>query len=299
MPGRWGFQLLPIEMQILPFSALPAQTLGAGCRTGGPWGGDGAVGAGRGCWLQGQGAREMQHWAPHSHTSLGFASPTVHFFGLFTPDFPFFFPHHSSLQLPGHAGVAARIRSRRDPAESPTSGVHVPAYKYSTKLCAVYPEPLCWRWVLAEQTRPTPLGKHSIFYLNVKQGSCSLDAQPPAGLGRADGWHRGPTAVPRLAAAGAGPCARSGEGAAWLSESLTSAFLQVLLSQQWQHGAGRGRQHPLPPWGPQPVARAHGPSWPLPPRPSESTGTASLWHCDSAPSRKTKGGPPRVPRARG
>lgn len=195
--------------------------------------------------------------------------------------------------------MAARIRSRRDPGESPTSGVHVPSYKYSAKLCAVYPEPLCWRRVLAEQTRPTPLGKHSIFYLNVKHGSCSLDAQPPAAPGRADGWHRAPTAVPGLAAAGAGRRARGGEGAAWLSAALTSAFLQVLLSQQWRHGAGSGRQHPLPPWGPQPAARAHGPSWPLPPLPFKRMGTVSRWHCDSAPSRKTKGGPRRVPRPRG
>lgn len=95
MPRRWGFQLLPIEMQILPFSALPAQTLGAGCRTGGPRGGDGAVGAGRGCWLQGRGAREMQHWGRIANLSTAL----THIPGLCITHCPFFWPFSPPFSL--------------------------------------------------------------------------------------------------------------------------------------------------------------------------------------------------------
>lgn len=78
-----------------------------------------------------------------------------------------------------------------------------------------------------------------------------------------------------------------GTGRTWgcVSPSPTSAFLQVLLSQQGQHRAGRGHQHPLPPWGPQAVSRggpgvsqpgkgAHSPSLLLCPE-SERMGTTS------------------------
>ena len=42
--------------------------------------------------------------------------------------------------------------------ETPKSRVNVPAYKYSSKLSAVYPDPLFWRWVLAEQTPGSAAG---------------------------------------------------------------------------------------------------------------------------------------------
>lgn len=42
--------------------------------------------------------------------------------------------------------------------ETPKSRANVAAYKYSSKLSAVYPDPLFWRWVLAEQTPGSAAG---------------------------------------------------------------------------------------------------------------------------------------------
>lgn len=110
--------------------------------------------------------------------------------------------------IPG-SGADIEVKER---SGTPRILIHVPTYKHFLKLSAVYPVLLLCRRTLTEQTQPAPLGKHSIFYLNVKHGSCSLGVQLPAVAGWMDRrMDRGATAAPGLAT---GPCAWRGYGAA-------------------------------------------------------------------------------------
>lgn len=130
-----------------------------------------------------------------SHTTRDFTSLTISFwfFWSFCPRFPFLHPSAPipcSFQATPGSGADPEVKER---SGTPRILIHVPTYKHFLKLSAVYPVLLLCRRTLAEQTRPAPLGKHSIFYLNVKHRSCSLDVQLPA----VAGWMDGQTAVPR------------------------------------------------------------------------------------------------------
>lgn len=144
--------------------------------------------------------------APRTHSSrtqpkTSDHSQSLFFFGPFCPHSPFLHPSAPipcSFQATPGSGADPEAKER---SGTPRSLIHVPTYKHFLKLSAVYPVLLLCRRTLAEQTRPALLGKHSIFYLNVKHGSCSLDAQLPAVAAWMDRrTDRGATAAPGLAA---------------------------------------------------------------------------------------------------